>query len=68
MCRSHSILCLTVTQKDDLSGRSKRSKLFLVDLAGSEKVSDVYVVSFPTCVCTSCLHTFLVENVYQVHV
>lgn len=37
--RSHSILTLTVTQKDDLSGRSKRSKLFLVDLAGSEKVS-----------------------------
>jgi kinesin family protein 5 len=28
-----------VTQKDDLSGRTKHSRLFLVDLAGSEKVS-----------------------------
>lgn len=37
--RSHSILSLLVTQKDEKSGRTKHARLFLVDLAGSEKVS-----------------------------
>jgi kinesin family protein 5 len=37
--RSHSILSLLVTQKDEKTGRNKRGKVFLVDLAGSEKVS-----------------------------
>jgi kinesin family protein 5 len=36
--RSHSILSLILGQTDEVSGRSKRSRLFLVDLAGSEKV------------------------------
>lgn len=36
--RSHSILSITVRQKDETTGRVKSGRLFLVDLAGSEKV------------------------------
>jgi len=37
--RSHSILSITVKQKDEATGRVKSGRLFLVDLAGSEKIS-----------------------------
>ena len=37
--RSHSILSLLLSQKNETTGRCRRGKLFLVDLAGSEKVS-----------------------------
>ena len=37
--RSHSILSILVTQKNEKSGRNRRGKVYLVDLAGSEKVS-----------------------------
>ena len=37
--RSHSILSVLITQKNDKSGRNKKGRLFLVDLAGSEKIS-----------------------------
>lgn len=37
--RSHSILSILVTQKNEISGRNRRGKVYLVDLAGSEKVS-----------------------------
>lgn len=36
--RSHSIVSILVTQKNETTGRSMRGRLFLVDLAGSEKV------------------------------
>ena len=36
--RSHSILTILVTQKNDEKGLNVRGKLYLVDLAGSEKV------------------------------
>ena len=34
--RSHSILSIIVTQKNGVTGRHRRGKIFLVDLAGSE--------------------------------
>ena len=37
--RSHSILTILVTQKNEDRGVNMRGKLFLVDLAGSEKIS-----------------------------
>ncbi|CAE7434809.1 unnamed protein product, partial [Symbiodinium microadriaticum] len=37
--RSHSILSLLLSQKNETTGRYRKGKLFLVDLAGSEKVS-----------------------------
>ena len=37
--RSHSILSIHVTQRNEISQRVRRGKLVLVDLAGSEKVS-----------------------------
>ena len=37
--RSHSILTILVTQKNEVQGVNRRGKLFLVDLAGSEKIS-----------------------------
>ena len=37
--RSHSILVVTVKQKNSVTGRIKKGKLSLIDLAGSEKVS-----------------------------
>ena len=37
--RSHSVFSITVHQKDNISGRIKKARLFLVDLAGSEKIS-----------------------------
>jgi kinesin family protein 5 len=37
--RSHSIVVVTITQKDLNTGATKSGKLYLVDLAGSEKVS-----------------------------
>lgn len=36
--RSHSIVVITITQKNVDSGAAKSGKLYLVDLAGSEKV------------------------------
>lgn len=36
--RSHSIFCITVSQKNVETGSAKSGQLFLVDLAGSEKV------------------------------
>lgn len=37
--RSHSIVVITITQKNLDTGAAKSGKLYLVDLAGSEKVS-----------------------------
>ena len=37
--RSHSILTILLTQKNDNKGINLKGKLFLVDLAGSEKIS-----------------------------
>jgi kinesin family protein 5 len=36
--RSHSIVVITITQKNLDTGAAKSGKLYLVDLAGSEKV------------------------------
>lgn len=36
--RSHSIVLITITQKNLDTGAAKSGKLYLVDLAGSEKV------------------------------
>jgi len=36
--RSHSVMLLTITQKNTKDGASKAGKLYLVDLAGSEVV------------------------------
>lgn len=36
--RSHSIVVVTITQKNVDTGAAKSGKLYLVDLAGSEKV------------------------------
>ncbi|GAA5808547.1 hypothetical protein MFLAVUS_001938 [Mucor flavus] len=36
--RSHSIVVITITQKNEDTGATKSGKLYLVDLAGSEKV------------------------------
>eukprot|EP01012_Entosiphon_sulcatum_P027182 TRINITY_DN3276_c0_g1_i2.p1 TRINITY_DN3276_c0_g1~~TRINITY_DN3276_c0_g1_i2.p1 ORF type:complete len:787 (+),score=177.89 TRINITY_DN3276_c0_g1_i2:28-2388(+) len=36
--RSHSIFCITITQKHSIKLDQRTGKLFLVDLAGSEKV------------------------------
>lgn len=36
--RSHSIVLVTITQKNLDTGAAKSGKLYLVDLAGSEKV------------------------------
>lgn len=36
--RSHSILQITILQKDTITGSEKKGTLYLVDLAGSEKV------------------------------
>ena len=36
--RSHSILQVTIEQKDTITGSQKKGTLYLVDLAGSEKV------------------------------
>jgi kinesin family protein 5 len=37
--RSHSILSILISQKNEKTGRNKKGRLFLVDLAGSEKIS-----------------------------
>jgi hypothetical protein len=37
--RSHSVLLITVSQKDAEQGSTKVGRLSLVDLAGSEKVT-----------------------------
>ena len=37
--RSHSLLSIYVHQRNEMTGRHRRGKLFLIDLAGSEKVS-----------------------------
>ena len=37
--RSHSIVTILVTQKNEVAGFNRKGKLYLVDLAGSEKVS-----------------------------
>jgi kinesin family protein 5 len=37
--RSHSIVVITITQKNLDTGAAKSGKLYLVDLAGSEKVN-----------------------------
>lgn len=36
--RSHSMVVITITQKNMDTGAAKSGKLYLVDLAGSEKV------------------------------
>lgn len=36
--RSHSLVMITITQKNVDTGAAKSGKLYLVDLAGSEKV------------------------------
>eukprot|EP00760_Papus_ankaliazontas_P010862 PhM_4_TR14544/c0_g1_i1/m.95658/K10396/KIF5; kinesin family member 5 len=41
--RSHSILCMTLVQKNETTLEQVMSKLFLVDLAGSEKVGKTRV-------------------------
>lgn len=37
--RSHSIMSILVSQKNEVTGRNRKGRLFLVDLAGSEKIS-----------------------------
>jgi kinesin family protein 5 len=37
--RSHSILSILISQKNEVTGRNRKGRLFLVDLAGSEKIS-----------------------------
>lgn len=39
--RSHSIVQITITQKNVDTGAAKSGKLYLVDLAGSEKVKKI---------------------------
>lgn len=41
--RSHSLFQIMVTQRDQLTGSSKSSKLYFVDLAGSEKIAKTNV-------------------------
>jgi kinesin family protein 5 len=40
--RSHSIISITIQQKNLSTERNKKSKLYLIDLAGSEKVSKTH--------------------------
>lgn len=42
--RSHSIVVITITQKNLDTGAAKSGKLYLVDLAGSEKVGQFTVL------------------------
>lgn len=43
--RSHSIVAITITQKNVDTGAAKSGKLYLVDLAGSEKVERMEMVA-----------------------
>lgn len=47
--RSHSIVVITITQKNVDTGAAKSGKLYLVDLAGSEKVRYFFFFCFVIC-------------------